>query len=148
MLLGRLANMRFGLPYIIDFQDPYVTDFYKTVAPEQRPPKWRMARAVAGVVEPFSIRRAAHLVSVDAAYLRDMPERYDWVSPPTLQEFSWALSPPTLIICARTRGKTQSSVVTTACVISAMWGAAVLTCCLYCGSSSVRYGDLPRSIRS
>ena len=80
MLLGRLANMRFGLPYIIDYQDPYVTDYYKTVAPEQRPPKWRMARAVAGLVEPFSIRRAAHLVSVDAAYLRDIPERYGWIS--------------------------------------------------------------------
>lgn len=80
MILGRLANMRFGLPYVIDFQDPYVTDYYKTVASEQRPPKWRMARAVAGCVEPFSIRRAAHLVSVDAAYLRHMPERYDWLS--------------------------------------------------------------------
>jgi hypothetical protein len=80
MLLGRLANMRFGLPYIIDYQDPYVTDYYKTVAPKQRPPKWRMARAVAGLVEPFSIRRVAHLVSVDAAYLRDLPERYDWIS--------------------------------------------------------------------
>jgi len=79
MLLGRLANMRFGMPYIIDFQDPYVTDYYKTVASEQRPPKWRVARAVAGLVEPFSIRRAAHLVSVDAAYLRHMPERYDWL---------------------------------------------------------------------
>jgi hypothetical protein len=80
MLLGRLANMRFGLPYIIDFQDPYVTDYYKTVSSEQRPPKWRMARAVAGVIEPFSIRRAAHLVSVDAAYLRHMPGRYPWLS--------------------------------------------------------------------
>lgn len=80
MLLGRLANMRFGLSYIIDFQDPYVTDYYKTVAREQRPPKWRAARAVAGLVEPFSIRRAAHLVSVDAAYLRELPERYDWIS--------------------------------------------------------------------
>jgi hypothetical protein len=79
MLLGRLANMRFGLPYIVDFQDPYVTDYYKTVSQEQRPPKWRLARAVAGIVEPFSIRRAAHLVSVDAAYLRHMPERYNWL---------------------------------------------------------------------
>jgi hypothetical protein len=79
MLLGRLAYMRFGLPYIVDFQDPYVTDYYKTVAPDQRPPKWRAARAVAGMIEPFSIRRAAHLMSVDASYLREMPQRYDFV---------------------------------------------------------------------
>ena len=93
MLLGRLANMRFGLPYIIDFQDPYVTDYYKTVPPEQRPPKWRMARAVAGLVEPFSIRRAAHLVSVDAAYLRDMPERYDWISPADITGIQLGVEP-------------------------------------------------------
>ncbi len=93
MLLGRLANMRFGLPYIIDFQDPYVTDYYKTVAPAHRPPKWRMARAVAGVVEPFSIRRAAHLVSVDEAYLRDMPKRYDWVTPEDITGIQLGVEP-------------------------------------------------------
>ncbi len=93
MLLGRLANMRFGLPYIVDFQDPYVTDYYKTVTPEQRPPKWRMARAVAGVVEPFSIRRAAHLVSVDAAYLRSMPDRYAWISPADITGIQLGVEP-------------------------------------------------------
>jgi hypothetical protein len=93
MILGRLANMRFGLPYIIDFQDPYVTDYYKTVPPSQRPPKWRISRAVAGVIEPFSIRRAAHLVSVDAAYLRDMPERYDWVSPSDITGIQLGVEP-------------------------------------------------------
>ncbi len=93
MLLGRLANMRFGLPYIIDYQDPYVTDYYKTVAPEQRPPKWRLARAVAGVIEPFSIRHAAHLLSVDAAYLRDLPERYDWISPADITGIQLGVEP-------------------------------------------------------
>lgn len=93
MILGRLANMRFGLPYIIDYQDPYVTDYYKTVAPEQRPPKWRMARAVAGMVEPFSIRRASHLVSVDAAYLQDLPERYPWISPADITGIQLGIEP-------------------------------------------------------
>jgi hypothetical protein len=93
MLLGRLANMRFGLPYIIDFQDPYVTDYYKTVAPEQRPPKWRLARAIAGLIEPLSIRRAAHLVSVDSAYLRSMPERYAWISPTDITGIQLGVEP-------------------------------------------------------
>jgi len=93
MLLGRLANMRFGLPYIVDFQDPYVTEYYKTVTQEQRPPKWRQARAVAGLVEPFSIRRAAHLVSVDAAYLRDLPERYDWITPSDITGIQLGVEP-------------------------------------------------------
>ena len=93
MLLGRLANMRFGLPYIIDYIDPYVTDYYETVAKEHRPPKWRISRAVAGFVEPFSIRRAAHLVSVDAAYLQDMPERYDWISPADITGIQLGVEP-------------------------------------------------------
>jgi hypothetical protein len=76
MALGRLANLRFAVPYVIDYQDPYITDYYKTVPPAQRPPKWRLAYAVAHLVEPFSVRRAAHLVSVDTSYLTGVLQRY------------------------------------------------------------------------
>jgi hypothetical protein len=78
MALGRLANMRFAVPYVIDYQDPYITDYYKTVPPAQRPPKWRLAYTVAHLVEPFSVRRAAHLVSVDTSYLAGVMQRYKW----------------------------------------------------------------------
>jgi hypothetical protein len=78
MALGRLANLRFAVPYVIDYQDPYITDYYKTVPPAQRPPKWRLAYAVAHLVEPFSVRRAAHLVSVDTSYLTGVIQRYKW----------------------------------------------------------------------
>ena len=80
MMLGRLANLRFGVPYVIDFQDPYITDFYKTVPDSQRLPKWRLARALAEVVEPFSLRRAVHIVSVDKAYVAGVIRRYPWLS--------------------------------------------------------------------
>lgn len=79
MMLGRLANIRFGIPYVIDYQDPYITDFYKTVPANQRPPKWRLARMLAELVEPFSLRRAGHIVSVDKAYVSGVIRRYPWL---------------------------------------------------------------------
>ena len=78
MILGRLANLRFGVPYVIDYIDPYITNYYKTVPRSQRPPKWRLAHAAAQIVEPFSVRRAGHLVGVDTSYTAGVIKRYRW----------------------------------------------------------------------
>ncbi|MFB3916257.1 MAG: glycosyltransferase [Terriglobales bacterium] len=78
MALGRLAHRRFGVPYVIDYIDPYITNYYKTVPRGQRPPKWRLAHAVAHLVEPFSVRYAGHLVGVDASYTAGVVSRYPW----------------------------------------------------------------------
>jgi hypothetical protein len=78
MILGRFANMRLKLPYVVDYIDPYITDYYKTVPKSQRPPKWRLARAVAQIVEPFSVRYAGHIVGVDKSYTAGVIDRYCW----------------------------------------------------------------------
>ena len=80
MILGRLANMRFSVPYVIDYIDPYITNYYKTVPRSQRPPKWRLAHMVAHIVEPFSVRHAGHLVGVDKSYTAAVIKRYRWFS--------------------------------------------------------------------
>lgn len=78
MILGRLANLRFSVPYVIDYIDPYITNYYKTLPRSQRPPKWRLAHAAAHIVEPFSVRRAGHLVGVDTSYTAGVIKRYHW----------------------------------------------------------------------
>ncbi|MEZ5353429.1 MAG: glycosyltransferase [Bryobacteraceae bacterium] len=76
MLLGRLAWERFGVPYVIDYQDPWRTEVYWRRSPDQRPPKWASAYWLARMLEPVAVKRAAHLVAVSDATHRDVLAHY------------------------------------------------------------------------
>lgn len=74
MLLGRMAFERFRIPYVIDYQDPWVNDYYWSLPRSQRPPKWWLTDALSRILEPLAIRHAGHLTGVSQGTLdRLMP---------------------------------------------------------------------------
>jgi Glycosyl transferase 4-like domain len=79
IVLGRLAHARFGIPYVIDYIDPYVTEYYWKLPRSQRPPKHALAYYTARVVEPFALKYVAAVVGVDTSYTADLFERYPWL---------------------------------------------------------------------
>ncbi len=78
--LGRRWRQRFGVPFVVDVQDPWRTDYYER--PEAPPPpggwKYRMARRQALRQEEPSWRDAAGFVSVSEDYLVQLRARYPW----------------------------------------------------------------------
>jgi hypothetical protein len=80
MILGRLAHARFGIPYVIDYIDPWVTEFYRQLPKEQRPPKWRLAYWLARVLEPFALKRVAHITGVSRGTTDSVVRRYPRLS--------------------------------------------------------------------
>jgi len=76
MVVARLAYEEFGIPYVIDYNDPVTTDYYWKLPRSQRPPKYALAYALARVMEPFALRRVAELVSVDTSYTVQAEARY------------------------------------------------------------------------
>jgi hypothetical protein len=76
MVLGRLAHSRFGIPYVIDYIDPWVTGYYWKVPKSQRPPKWILADALSKVVEPFAIKHVSHITGVSSGTTNSVVERY------------------------------------------------------------------------
>src|SRR5262249_14511405 len=52
MPLGRLWKRKFGVPFVLDFQDPWLSDYYETRPGAVPPPKYALARRLHGVLEP------------------------------------------------------------------------------------------------
>ena len=76
--LGRYWNLRWGIPCILDYQDPW------SIPRQARAMvgagwKRRMAAVVAGILEPIALRCVSHAVSVSPAYPLALRERYSWL---------------------------------------------------------------------
>ena len=79
MAFGLKWKQEFGVPYVLDFQDPWLSDYYEE-HPERRPPggrlKYGFARYLAKRLEPPAVRGAAHIVSVSPEYPKMLQRRY------------------------------------------------------------------------
>ena len=78
MTLGARWLRRFGIPYVLDIQDPLVNDYYART--KVRPPGGRLRYSVAHWRarrdEPGVVLGAAHIVTVSASYVDDLRRRY------------------------------------------------------------------------
>ncbi len=76
--LGPRWLVRFGVPYVLDYQDPWVNDYYRKTG--TRPPggalKFWLSQFTARRREPAAVRKASAIVSVSAAYGPDLVARY------------------------------------------------------------------------
>ena len=79
MALGRLAHMRFGIPYVLDYNDPILPDYYWRLPRSKRPPKWEIVYAMYTILEPFALRRVEQLIGVDDSYMAGLFKRYEWL---------------------------------------------------------------------
>lgn len=79
IVLGRLTRARFGIPYILDYNDPILTDDYSKLPRAKRPPKWPVVRAVFRILEPFALRRVDQIVGVADSYMAGLFSNYPWL---------------------------------------------------------------------
>ncbi|UBF27974.1 hypothetical protein K9N68_08790 [Kovacikia minuta CCNUW1] len=82
MALAAHWRQRFGVPYVLDFQDPWVSDYYAR-SPGVRPPggqfKYRFAQWAARTQEPQAMRRVSQIISVSPEYPKILGDRYPWL---------------------------------------------------------------------
>jgi hypothetical protein len=80
MALGRIWKRRFGVPYVIDMQDPWLSTYYDDKPASEAPPKYGLARRLHAVLEPWTMREVGGIVSVSASYIETLRERYPWIA--------------------------------------------------------------------
>ena len=78
--LGPRWRRRFGVPYVLDYQDPWINDYYRRT--HTRPPggrlKFALSQWVARRIEPDALRLASGIIAVSDSYGRTLADNYPW----------------------------------------------------------------------
>lgn len=73
----------FGVPYVLDYQDPWINPYYRRTG--TRPPggrlKFALSQFAARRIEPAALRSASGVIAVSPAYGPDLAREYAWFSP-------------------------------------------------------------------
>lgn len=93
MVLGRMTKRRFGIPYVIDYIDPWVTDAYKTGPRHQKTLKRYLADLLARLLEPIALKGVAHLTGVSQGTTDSVIARYRWLSREMATEVPYGAEP-------------------------------------------------------
>ncbi|WP_428328405.1 glycosyltransferase [Mucilaginibacter sp.] len=75
-ILGAYWKKRFGVPYVIDMQDPWHSEYYQDKPKAQRPPKYWFSYNLHKRLEPIAMKQADGLISVSEYYIEDLKARY------------------------------------------------------------------------
>jgi glycosyltransferase involved in cell wall biosynthesis len=74
--LGRMWKQRFGVPFVVDMQDPWVNDYYRRHPEVRKPPKYAVSSRMHRLLELWSMPSADGLIAVSRAYIDALAARY------------------------------------------------------------------------
>lgn len=75
-VLGPYWKKKFEIPYVIDIQDPWFTNYYEDKPKHKRPKKYWFSYHLDKYLEPFAMKAVSGLISVSEAYIEDLILRY------------------------------------------------------------------------
>lgn len=81
LILGRYWKWRFGVPYIIDMQDPWHSDYYQNKPKSEQPAKYWFSYRLNKFLEPIAMKKVDGIVSVSAGYCTMLQQRYVNIKP-------------------------------------------------------------------
>jgi hypothetical protein len=78
--LGPRWLRRFGVPYVLDYQDPWINNYYHNTGtrPPGGPLKFWFSQFNARRLEPAVVKSAAAIIAVSPSYGVDLHRRYPW----------------------------------------------------------------------
>lgn len=81
MALGRYWKQKFGVPFVLDLQDPWRNDFYLDKPKSERPPKFLVSYNIDKYLEMYTMKKVDGIISVSQGYVDTLLERYPYMRP-------------------------------------------------------------------
>jgi hypothetical protein len=75
-ILGAFWKKKFDIPYVIDVQDPWHSNYYQDKPKSERPKKYWFSYRLNKYLEPIAMRNVDGLISVSEAYINTLKARY------------------------------------------------------------------------
>lgn len=75
-ILGAYWKRKFGIPYVIDMQDPWHSDYYENKPKHERPKKYWFSYRLNKYLEPIAMKNCSGLIAVSGKYIIDLKDRY------------------------------------------------------------------------
>lgn len=107
-VLGAYWKKRFGIPYIIDMQDPWYSEHYKSKPAHHRPPKYGVAYSLHKYLEAIAMKNVGGLISVSENYITDLQHRYPEISNIPSAVITFGAFEPDLKIAADNKAQFKS----------------------------------------
>jgi hypothetical protein len=95
---GPLLRLLFGIPYVLDYIDPWITD---SSAQQTFPSKGWWYHRAATLIEPAALRGASAVTAVSAGMLDAVLSRYPAVTPPHTASMPYGAEPDDFTIAER-----------------------------------------------
>jgi len=93
--LGPRWLRRFGVSYVLDYQDPWINPYYRRTGtrPPGGPIRYALSQWQARRIEPTALRLAGGIISVSDAYGPGLAESYPWFDPTRVELLPFGASP-------------------------------------------------------
>jgi hypothetical protein len=75
-ILGPYWKKKFKIPYVIDMQDPWHSDYYLDKPKTERPPKFWFSYRLNKFLEPLAMKDVDGIISVSDSYIQTLKQRY------------------------------------------------------------------------
>jgi glycosyltransferase involved in cell wall biosynthesis len=92
MALGPRWKKKFGVPYILDMQDPWRSDFYLDKPKAERPPKFFISYNIDKYLEGKALPKADGIISVSKGYCDMFMQRYPVLKPAQFKVITFGAS--------------------------------------------------------
>lgn len=79
-ILGAYWKKRYKIPYVIDMQDPWHSDYYQNKPKAEQPPKYWFSYRLNKYLEPIAMKHVDGLISVSGDYVETLKNRYPQIS--------------------------------------------------------------------
>ncbi|WP_443944234.1 hypothetical protein ACJVDH_15085 [Pedobacter sp. AW1-32] len=93
-ILGTYWKQKFGIPFVIDMQDPWHSEYYQDKPKNERPKKYWFSYRLNKFLEPIAMQKVGGLISVSKGYLDTLVERYPRLTDLPKRVITFAAFPP------------------------------------------------------